>query len=188
MRIIAGTAKRMPLQVPAEITRPTTDRVRESLFSILTPIIADSRVLDLFAGSGALALESLSRGASEALLVDNAHQASQAIEKNITTTKLPARLIQRDVTSFLKSNQQSFDLIFADPPYDSDHVSQLLDSEDLQRALSSDGYLIFETPAPASKKAPAPESQHFRLLENRSYGKSRILIYKKNSVNLDNSV
>jgi len=69
MRIIAGTVKRTPLQVPSELTRPTTDRVRESLFSILNPILENTSVLDLFAGSGALALESLSRGAREAILI-----------------------------------------------------------------------------------------------------------------------
>jgi 16S rRNA (guanine(966)-N(2))-methyltransferase RsmD len=118
MRIIAGSAGRMAIKVPHDVARPTTDFVRQAMFSILGERIIDARMADLFAGSGALGLEALSRGACSCVFVDESHQATKVIRQNLETTRLSGgRVIQSEVLSFLKKDQQRYDLIFADPPY-----------------------------------------------------------------------
>ena len=119
MRIIAGTAGSIPLKVPRSLTRPTTDRVREAMFSVLAGKLPGARVLDLFAGSGSLGLESLSRGAAEATFVESNGAACAVIEENVQKSRLAgARVQRRDVLSFLSTTSAGrYDLVFADPPY-----------------------------------------------------------------------
>jgi 16S rRNA (guanine966-N2)-methyltransferase len=122
MRIIAGSARSRKLVVPAgDAVRPTSDRVREAVMSALGPQRCDgAHVLDLFAGSGALGLEALSRGADVAVLVDHARDAGAAIVRNIEATGLAARLERRDVAAYLAGTvptEAPFDLVFIDPPY-----------------------------------------------------------------------
>lgn len=120
-RIIAGIAKGQPLQVPTTGTRPTADRVRESVFSATEHVLggwSGVNVLDLYAGSGALGLEALSRGAQSATLVESSTQANSVIRANIAKTGLAAHVIKADVTMWLaKPASEQFDLVFMDPPY-----------------------------------------------------------------------
>ncbi|WP_029144387.1 16S rRNA (guanine(966)-N(2))-methyltransferase RsmD [Microbacterium luticocti] len=124
-RIIAGAARGIRLDVPAAGTRPTSDRVRESLFAALesADAIAGARVLDLYAGTGALGLEALSRGASSADLVEHAAGAAQVARANAArvakaAASTPARVHRASVTSFVRGGAGPYDLVFADPPYD----------------------------------------------------------------------
>lgn len=123
MRVIAGTLKSRVLKTPrGRETRPTSDRLRESLFSILGfDLIRESRVLDLFAGTGALGIEALSRGAASAVFIDKSKEAVQIIRENITNLDLEkkSRIIRWDIVKNLSClrNEDAFDLVFMDPPY-----------------------------------------------------------------------
>ncbi|HQR78743.1 MAG TPA: 16S rRNA (guanine(966)-N(2))-methyltransferase RsmD [Actinomycetota bacterium] len=120
-RIIAGAARGRRLKVPAAATRPTSDRVREALFSALESAfgLRDAEVLDLFAGSGALGLEALSRGASRAVLVDRGTEPARVMADNARTVGLPgAQVVRSQVEKFLCGAPQGFDIVFLDPPYE----------------------------------------------------------------------
>ena len=120
MRIIAGSAKGLILQAPPSITRPTMDRVRAAIFSILGDRVPEAHVLDLFAGTGAMGIEALSRGAASALFIDHQKKATELIHKNLATTKLVGQIQTSDALTCLDRLTQlgsTFDLIFADPPY-----------------------------------------------------------------------
>ena len=122
MRVIAGKARRLPLQaVPGLNTRPTTDRIKETLFNIIQDRLWDIRFLDLFAGGGGIGIEALSRGASLAVFVEQNRQALDCIRKNLKFTRLEeqARVLGRDVFSALSQmeGEEPFQIIFMDPPY-----------------------------------------------------------------------
>lgn len=140
-RIIAGIAKGQPLQVPTTGTRPTADRVRESVFSATEHVLggwSGVNVLDLYAGSGALGLEALSRGAQSATLVESSTQANSVIRANIAKTGLAAHVIKADVTMWLaKPASEQFDLVFMDPPYSL--AGKLVTN--VLKLLASDGWL-----------------------------------------------
>jgi len=181
LRIIAGDAKRKPLKVPAGVSRPTTDRVRENIFNLIYDLVQESRVLDLFAGSGALGLECVSRGSTHATFVEADRGAGRVIRENIQKTELSpyCSLVLQDVYQFLKTNRQSFDLIFADPPYwkqvgDDDHVATLLAMPELQNALTDEGYLLIEQ----HSDTVVHEPDAWDLIENRKYGACRVLLYR----------
>lgn len=162
-RIISGFAGSLTLKVPSAGTRPTSDRVREALFSALEAhdVIARARVLDLYAGSGALALEAISRGAASAVLVEKSYAAVQVCKANAALVSGRAgrgerpsiRIIGKPATSYLSSALDEFDLVFIDPPYEVgglelDHVL-----EGLVPRLAPDAVIALErssrTPAPA---------------------------------------
>lgn len=132
MRVIAGIARSMPLKsVEGLGTRPTTDRAKETLFNILQPYLEGTSFLDLFSGSGAIAIEALSRGARQAVLVENNKQAIACIEENLTFTKLneKAQIIKSDVLHALYSLSTKgdfFDIIFMDPPYNMEYEKEVL--------------------------------------------------------------
>lgn len=122
MRVIAGTARRLPLKtIPGDKTRPTTDRIKETLFNILQPEIADCRFLDLFSGSGAIGIEALSRGAAFAVFVEKNPKAAACIRENLEFTRLydKGRIYKGDVMQILRTmgEVEPFDLVFMDPPY-----------------------------------------------------------------------
>lgn len=181
MRLISGIAGGIPLEVPKSVTRPTQDRVRQAIFSMLGEIVPGARVLDLFAGSGAFGLECLSRGAASAMLIDQDRRACDVIRRNIAKTRLePATVRPADVFRALESLRDqslTFDLIFADPPYahrpaDTDLVAQLLTSEALPHLLAEGGHLLLESLA-------SPRPLHFdplvwESLTDRTYGSTRI--------------
>ncbi|HBE23372.1 MAG TPA: 16S rRNA (guanine(966)-N(2))-methyltransferase RsmD [Verrucomicrobiales bacterium] len=180
MRIIAGSAGRMAIKVPHAVARPTTDFVRQAMFSILGERIIGARVADLFAGSGALGLEALSRGASSCTFVDESHQSVKVIRQNCITTRLQGhRIIHAEVLSFLKKDTQRYDLIFADPPYakhplDTENIGKILNSELLLPRLADDGIFYAEV----AKSTNSPEHSQWNLIDRRHYGSSAILLYQ----------
>ncbi|MCL4165412.1 UNVERIFIED_CONTAM: hypothetical protein GTU68_063420 [Idotea baltica] len=180
MRIISGTAKGHSLKVPREVARPTTDRVRESLFGVLHAVIEGSRVLDLFAGSGALGLEALSRGAESCIFVDQNRGAVKLIEENLKKTGLAGgKVVSREVSAYLKGERSSYDLIFADPPYAdgmTDLAADLLALDGWGQWLAEDGFLVVESEA--SGELPVTDLE---LVQQRDYGRSRIAIYRRKS-------
>lgn len=179
MRIIAGKAGRIAIKIPAAVARPTTDFVRQALFSILGEHIAEARVLDLFCGSGALGLEALSRGAASCVFVDEHRQAISVTGENLAKARLEGgRAIKSEVMAFLKRDPVTYDLILADPPYwkgygDTDHVKDLLALPTLPDRLASGGHFIAEI----SSSQTTPPSPYFQLLDRREYGSSAILIF-----------
>src|SRR5215471_13807730 len=151
MRVIAGSAGGVRLAVPKRGVRPTMDRVKAAVFSSLGDAIVGARVLDLFAGTGALGIEALSRGASSAVFVEENRQSAEVLEKNLTKTKLRGRIRNQDVFDFLRkaSHSETYQLIFADPPYEKTIYSQdctekLLTNEALPLLLATGGTLVLE--------------------------------------------
>ena len=181
MRIIAGKAGRTAIKVPSAVARPTTDFVRQAVFSILGEKVEGAKVLDLFAGSGALGLEALSRGAATCTFVDEHRQAIQIIGENLAKAKLDGgHAVKSEVNLFLKRDAATYDLIFADPPYwkyhgDKDHVTDLLKSGLVPPRLAADGWLIVEI----SSHQKSPEAEDFNIIARREYGSSAILIYER---------
>ncbi len=182
MRIIAGTAGGHSLKVPPVVTRPTSDRVREALFSMLLSRLEGARVLDLFAGSGAFGLESLSRGAEEAIFVEENGSACSVIQDNLTKTRLAVgKIMKGDVFATLRrlaDNGAQFDIIFADPPYatnkeSTDFASQLLQNADLPRVLAPEGWFVLETMV---TKHASEVIAHWVTVRDRAYGSTRIHI------------
>ncbi len=177
MRIIAGKAGSIPLQVPKSLTRPTTDRVRESIFSSLSERVIDASVLDLFAGSGSLGIEALSRGAKSAVFVDTSRHACESINHNLEKAKLTGGTTRSsDVRSFISSRTRGeFDLIFADPPYARDETSAamveaVVTSETLRDSLSDTGIMVLETLA----RAERPDLTLWEVVREKRYGKTKV--------------
>ena len=149
MRVIAGTAKRIQLKTIEGLdTRPTTDRIKETLFNMISEYLADSRFLDLFSGSGAIGVEALSRGAEYAVFVEQNPKAVMCIRDNLKATKLEARanVMSTDAISALRrmEGKQQFDYIFMDPPYDQLLEKQVLEYLQDSQLLSEDGLIIVE--------------------------------------------
>ena len=133
MRVIAGTARSLPLKAAeGDNTRPTTDRIKETLFNMLQSDIAGCRFLDLYAGSGAIGIEALSRGAKEAVLVENARAALAVIKDNLAFTKLDSKavIMEQDVLSAINrlAGKGVIDIIFMDPPYGKDYEYDVLNA------------------------------------------------------------
>ena len=149
MRIIAGTARSLPLKtIEGPDTRPTTDRIKETLFNMLQRDIPGSYFLDLFAGSGQIGLEALSRGASYAVFVENGKKAAACVEENIRFTKFDkeSKLIASDVMTALRSmeGKYKFDLIFMDPPYRKEFEKEVLTYLKDSSLLKEDSAIIVE--------------------------------------------
>jgi 16S rRNA (guanine966-N2)-methyltransferase len=178
MRVIAGSAGGVRLAVPKRGVRPTMDRVKAAIFSSLGDAIIGARVLDLFAGSGALGIEALSRGAASAIFVEDDRQSAEAIEKNLAKTNLQGRVRDQDVFDFLRqrSNADKFQIIFADPPYekgqhDENCTEKLLRSETLSQLLEPGGIFVLE-------KRPTdtlPEMKLWRVVRQKTYGATEVL-------------
>lgn len=151
MRIIAGKYKAKRLNSPkTDKTRPTLDRVKEALFSKINFELQDSVVLDLFAGSGALALESISRGAKEAVLCDSSREAIKIIKQNIEKTKtnektLILNLDYKKALEDLKNKDIKFDIVFLDPPYQTDFAEEAVKIIIENKLLNEDAIIILET-------------------------------------------
>jgi 16S rRNA (guanine966-N2)-methyltransferase len=182
MRVIAGSAGGIPLQLPRHDLRPTMDKVKAAIFSSLADRIPGAKVLDLFAGSGGLGLEALSRGCSEAVFVDSHAQAIAIIQANFQKTRLSGQIERAEVFTWLKRNAgaRQFDLIFADPPYakspgDTDFARQLVESADLRTALAPDGLFILEK---APQKPAWTDAGLFTIVRQKQYGAAHVLFLK----------
>ncbi len=178
MRVIAGSAGGIRLAVPKRGVRPTMDRVKAAIFSSLGDAVVAARVLDLFAGSGGLGIEALSRGASSVVFVEADRQSAEIIEGNLAKTKLKGRVRQQDVFDFLRlaSGAEMFDIVFADPPYEKTEdgkrfTEKLLANEALPQLMDAHGIFVLE-------KRPAenlPEIKQWRLLRQKRYGTTEVL-------------
>jgi len=182
MRVIAGRAGGIRLAVPKCGVRPTMDRVKAAIFSSLGDAVIGARVLDLFAGSGALGIEALSRGASSAMFVEEDQQSADIIESNLGKTKLTGRVRQQDVFHFLRncSDVEKFQIIFADPPYEKtrsgeNFTEKLLANKELGRLLNFAGIFVLE-------KRPGetlPEIKLWRVTRQKTYGATEVLFLCK---------
>lgn len=154
LRIVGGAWRSRRLRVPDEPgVRPTPDRVRETLFNWLGPWIEGKRVLDLFAGSGALGLEALSRGAASAVLLESSHPAIEAIEANIAALGADtASLVCMDARGYLQRTGERFDLVFIDPPYASGLASLALERVRGERWLNPGGFVYVEVSAQSASQ------------------------------------
>ena len=178
-RIIAGAAKGRALKVPTHGTRPTSDRVRESVFNILQHQLGswfDLNVLDLYAGSGAYALESMSRGASSAVAVENAHHAVEVMTHNAKTLNMPIRITNRDAVKYVSSPAtEKFDVIFIDPPYEvaNDTITKLLHDLVGHGYLADDAIIVVERSA-RTEDFLVPDS--LTIVTDRALGETRVLV------------
>ena len=150
MQVVAGSARRILLKTPAgDKTRPTSNRIKETLFNILQPEIQGARFLDLFAGSGAIGIEALSRGAREAVFVENSRQALACIRDNLERTHLAekALVLQTDVSAAISrlASRGAFDIIFLDPPYDADYELPVLKLLAASPLVTQETLIIAET-------------------------------------------
>jgi 16S rRNA (guanine966-N2)-methyltransferase len=175
MRIIAGSRKGHRISAPPGTdTRPTSDRVRENVFNIVGPL-DDAKVLDLYAGSGAMGLEALSRGASRAVFVERDDAAARTIEQNLDKLRLPGTVLRRDAVNVLAAEAgagRKYDLVLVDPPYEmyTDLQPQL--ARYLPAVLAEDGVLVVETDARVEPDLPLPQRT------SRKYGSARITVYE----------
>lgn len=183
MRVISGTAKGTILYtLEGSNTRPTLDRVKEALFNIIQNDIADAEVLDLFSGSGALAIEALSRGAKSAVLCDNSKQAIQIIQKNIDKTHLKekATIIKDDyqkALEFLK-NKFRFDFIFLDPPYAGDMIKKAIAEIMQYDLLKEDGNIIIETDED-KRILEEIKDMNVNVYDLRKYGRVKLIFLNR---------
>lgn len=175
MRVVGGRHGGRTLVAPrGQGTRPTPERVREAVFSILASV-EDLRVLDLFAGSGALGIEAISRGAGSLTAVDSSPRAISAIKRNLSTLGIEAEVRHQKALAFLeqaRDQRRQYDLVFLDPPYgDAPRLGPQL-SAALAPVLASDARVVFE-----SDRRAAPELEPLRPIDERRYGDTLIRIY-----------
>ncbi len=179
MRVIAGSAKGLQLQaVPGTGTRPISDRVKEALFNILGDTIVEARVLDLFAGTGSVGIEALSRGAAEAVFVEQQSRATGIIRANLRHTRLQAsaRIVQADVFKFLARAPECFDLVYVAPPqYVGLWSKTLLALESNPGWLAGDGQVVVQI---FPKEYEALSLPSLQLVDQRKYGSTLLCFYE----------
>lgn len=178
MRIIGGKFRsRILAEFPGEDVRPTSDRVKESLFNILSLKLYGARVLDLFSGSGALGLESISRGAKEVVFNDFSKDSIVILKKNVTALKLTVgnevKILNQDYTACLQTITGQFDIIFIDPPYRFDYGKVALEKISKNNLLSENGVVIYER-----DKAFEGEVEGLEKYDERKYGKTYLSFFK----------
>lgn len=179
MRVISGTARGITLKTPdGMLTRPTADRVKEAMFSIIQFDIPGSKVLDLFGGTGQLGIEAISRGAEHAVFVDHQDQACKLISENLKRTKFShqAKVIRSDYLSYLKNCQDKFHIIFLDPPYVEEFLENSLKFISEIDILQSNGIIVTERPV---EKALNVEISGFSRSRDYKYGNTLVTIFHK---------
>jgi 16S rRNA (guanine966-N2)-methyltransferase len=173
VRIVGGTHRGARIFAPKGLeTRPTSDRVREAAFTLLGPVDGAS-VLDLFAGSGAMGLETLSRGAASAVFVESDRAACRTIDRNLVKLKLTgARIVCSDALSFLATERGTYDLVFVDPPYELVESLLMPLAAHLPRVLAETGLVVLESAAKIEPELP------LRIRTSRRYGAARLTLFE----------
>lgn len=184
MRIIAGKARRLPLRtLPGRDTRPTTDRIKETLFNMLAPELEGAYFLDLFAGSGQIGLEAVSRGSAYCVFVDNSKKACEVIQDNMDFTRLgdQCRLINADCMSALRQleGKYTFDLIFLDPPYHQGLEADILGYLAHSSIVKKDALIIVESDEHTDFSYV--EALGFQILKEKLYKTNKHLFLSKSS-------
>ena len=179
MRVITGTARGIQLKTPDGLqTRPTADRVKEALFSIINYDIPGAKVLDLFGGTGQLGIEALSRGAASAVFVDAREESCRLIRENLKRTKLEkdAKVIRSDYLDYLNRCREQYNIILLDPPYAEVFLENSIKRITEIDILQSDGIIVAERPL--GKELPW-EFEGFTRSKDYKYGKVLLTIYRK---------
>ncbi len=179
MRVIAGTARGTRLKTPdGMLTRPTADRVKEAVFSVVQFELPGSRFLDLFGGSGQMGIEALSRGAASAVFVDGRREACGLIRENLRLTRMQerAQVVQADYLAYLDRCRERFDLIFLDPPYAEVFLENALKKISEIDILSDRGIIICERPADKPLDLELPG---LRRGKDYRYGKTWVTLFRK---------
>ncbi len=179
MRVITGSARGRKLkELPGLDTRPTTDKVKESIFNIVQFDVEGRSVLDLFAGTGQLGIEALSRGAEKCVFVDSSRQATQIIRENVEHTGFTqnSRVVQSDAQAFLTSCREKFALAFLDPPYASDLLEKALEKMAAIDIMSENGIIVCESSMDKLlPQLPPP----YRMGREYRYGKIKLTLYHR---------
>ena len=179
MRVITGKARGVQLKTPEGLkTRPTSDRVKEALFSIIQFDVPNTKVLDLFGGTGQLGIEAMSRGAKSAVFVDADEKACNLIRENLKRCKMEAdgQVVRGDYLEFLSRCKQKFDIIFLDPPYAEVFLENALNKISEIYILESGGIIVAERPV---GKALLCEFPGFSRSKDYKYGQTLLTLYRK---------
>ncbi|WP_208558687.1 16S rRNA (guanine(966)-N(2))-methyltransferase RsmD [Marinilactibacillus kalidii] len=181
MRVISGEYGGRPLKaVPGTTTRPTTDKIKESVFHMIGPYFDGGRVLDLYAGSGSLGIEAVSRGMDSAVLVDSNFKAINIIQENVSMTKEPEKFIvykkkDRQAIVELESKHSVFNLVILDPPYALQEIESIIKSLETSHLINEHSMILCET----DKDTILPNSVGlFSVTKEKVYGMTRITVYK----------
>jgi len=179
MRVVSGKARGVSLKTPdGMLTRPTSDKVKEAMFSIIQFDLPDALVLDLFAGTGQLGIEALSRGAKSAVFVDAREDACRLIRENIKRTGMErdAKVIRSDYLAYLKKCNEKFDIIILDPPYAEEFLEKSLKMIAEIDILKTSGIIITERPL---GKQLDPFASGFERSKDYKYGSTLVTIFRK---------
>lgn len=178
MRVISGMNRGQKLiEIEGQDIRPTTDRVKEAIFSMMLPYLSDeTTVLDLFGGTGALAIEALSRGAKSATIVDMRQESRDVIWQNVCATRHTQQvdLVSSSALTFLEKNADSFSMIFIDPPYNKGLIEQSLLRIAKQHTLTKDGIIVVER----DHTEAAPILEELTIVKEKKYGRTYITLYQ----------
>ena len=187
MRVISGKIRGKKLySLEGDNTRPTTDRVKENIFNLITDYVFGATVLDLFAGSGALGIEALSRGAAYCDFVENSKAAAGVVDKNLGETPFntESSVFLGDFIAFLEKTDKAYDVIFLDPPYKAGYYKKALEMIMKRSPLHGDGIVVMERDA-----ATLPElAEGFEIIKERKYGHTSVSILKMMGENNDCSI
>ena len=179
MRVITGSARGVQLKTPeGMVTRPTTDRVKEAMFSIIRFDIPGAHVLDLFGGTGQLGIEALSRGAKSAVFVDAGEPACRLIRENLKRTRLESqgKVVRSDYLAYLERAREQFDIILLDPPYAEVFLENALNKITEIDILRAGGIIVAERPL--GKELPW-EFQGYERSKDYKYGNTLLTVYRK---------
>lgn len=177
MRVITGKARGVQLKTPdGMLTRPTADRVKEALFSIINFDIPGANVLDLFGGTGQLGIEAMSRGAERCVFVDAREDACKLIKENLKRTKLEGTVIRSDFMDYLNRCKEQFTIIFLDPPYAEEYLEKAIKRIAEIDILQTDGIIVAERPV---GKELLWEFEGYQRSKDYKYGKTLLTIYRK---------
>lgn len=181
MRVVSGSARGRKLIAPDGLdTRPTTDRVKESIFNIIAPYLPAENVLDLFAGSGALGIEALSRLSEHAVFVEKDKKVLNIISSNVSGARLAekAEIVCCDAMSFLEREKRKFDIIFIDPPYNTGLLNEAVNKIFEKSLLKDDGIIVAES----AYGGEEPSCEHFEVVRKAKYGKTSVFVLRLNKL------